>query len=292
MALSSTQSFRRMSAALMFSTSLTFASVALSAQASAQTTDESIRAFEESAYTYCDAKLIAHFIGEPVEGGKVRIGSKLVRGQFEILQSTLARARQYSTCSWADTQHSYGDAEALAQVWGLASASDAKDKVAVLYTQGRSAEVLSALQQAGDVPLTAEQEQGAAAFYQSDYTYCDAKLVSAAWDINIDQAKAEIGIKILNGYSDNLQQVFAAGRQETQCDFPDTQLSYEDAEKLASIWGVAVEEAKVTAAQYYTNGQSAAVRAALASEAPPRPTPIIKTPPGQQDEPPPANTGK
>lgn len=269
--------FRRIAAALMVTSSLTFAGVAV---ADDPTKEESLAAFDASDYTYCDAKLIAAGIAESVEGGKIRIGGKILTGTADQLPGRLAGARQYASCTWADTQHSYDDAEVLAGVWGLADANVAKDKVAKLYTQGRSAEVLAALQQAGGGALTAEQEQAVTAFHQSDYTYCDAKLVSAAWDINIDQAKAEIGVKILNGYAENLQQIFAAGRQETQCSFADTQLSYEDAEKLAAAWGIPVEQAKDVAAQHYTNGQSAMVLAALTSAPTIKPTtPITEEPP-------------
>lgn len=281
--------FRRILAALMVSTSLTFATVALSSEAKAQSEQESLNAYFESGYTYCDAVLLGALWKTEVGDAKVVIGRKVLAGSPDI-PALLSQARQSHACTWADTPHNYNDAEALATAWGLPSAAEAKDKIAYLYTQGRSAEVLAALQQAGGGPLSAEEERGYAAFQSSGYTYCDAKLVGAAWSISIEKAKAEIGMKILNGYGDNLPDILSAARQEAQCDFFDTGLSYDDAEKLASVWGVTIDRAKDKAAEYYTAGQSATVTAALSGPVTPRPTPII-TVPGERPGAPPSGPG-
>ncbi len=274
---------RRLTAALMLSSALTLAT------ASAEAANDPVGAFLSSQYTYCDAKLVAGLWKISIDDAKAEIGRKIEGGYAGNIAPILQQARDASlTCEWADVPHGYDDAERLARVWNMDSVEDAKAKIAWLYTQGDSASVLNAL--ADNPAAVAPQVDDAAldAFYASAYTYCDAKLIGALWHIDMTQAKAEIGQKILNGYGDNLPQILSAARLEAQCDFSDTGLSYSDAEKLASVWGVPVVQAKDKAAHHYTQGNSAAVQAALAGPATPRPTPIVNTPGNQ----PPANGGK
>lgn len=223
-----------------------------------------LRAFHESAYTYCDARLIAESWRVDIDEAKSIIGEKVINRHEDALADSLALARASISCTWADVPHSYADAERLARAWGLASAADAKDKVAYLYTQGRSREVLQQLSQTESAPQP-QDPRALAAFERSAYTYCDAKLIGALWNIGIFEAKAEIGQKILNGYGENLPDFLVEARRRASCDFADSGLSYADAEKLASVWVVSVEQAKIKVATYYTNGQSAIVAEALAS---------------------------
>lgn len=277
---SPSRTFRRIAAALMLSTSLTVAAMALAPRAEAAS--DPLDTFFQSTYNYCDATLISQSWQIEITEAKATIGRKIQNGLVDALESSLAGARREGhACTWADVPHSYEDAEKIAAAWGYADVTEAKDKIAYLYTQGRSAEVLAALSQSQTGGLSPEDESAIEAFLNSAYTYCDAKLVGAAWSQDITGAKASIGYKVLNGYTDQLEGIFAEGRQITTCDFVDTQLSYEDAEKLAGIWGVDVGRAKDKAAQYYTNGQSAIVLGALGqttNATPAGPTPIITIP--------------
>ncbi|MFT3808457.1 MAG: hypothetical protein QM698_00910 [Micropepsaceae bacterium] len=276
---SPSRTFRRIAAALMLSTSLTVAAIAIAPKAEAAA--DPIGTFLTSTYNYCDATLISKSWKIDIDAAKAVIGDKIQNGLESALEASLAAAREEgAACEWADVPHTYEDAERLAAAWGLQDAGEAKDKIAYLYTQGRSAEVLSALSEAGAAPMTPEDQEAWEAFQASDYTYCDAKLVGAAWSMQIDQAKAAIGYKVLNGFADQLPEIFAEGRQTTSCDFTDTLLTYEDAEKLAGIWGVDVGRAKDKAAAYYTNGQSAVVLGALGQSAsnPANPKPIVTMP--------------
>lgn len=102
-------------------------------------------------------------------------------------------------------------------------------------------------------------------FFQSGYVYCDAKLLGALWGLDIGEAKLTIARKIINGIGwavpDILQQARGAGHS---CDWVDTQHSYEDAERLASIWGMSEPyEAKLRVEQLYTIGRGDIVRDAL-----------------------------
>ena len=282
---SPSRTFRRIAAALMLSTSLTVAAMALAPRAEAAS--DPLDTFFQSTYNYCDATLISKSWQIEITEAKATIGRKIQDGMVDALESSLAGARgEGHACTWADVPHSYEDAEKIAAAWGLANPGEAKDKIAYLYTQGRSAEVVTALQNAPAAPMTTEDQAAWDAFQASDYTYCDAKLVGAAWSMQIDQAKAAIGYKIMNGFSDQLPPIFAEGRQVTSCDFADTSLSYEDAEKLAGIWGVDVARAKDKAAEYYTNGQSAIVLGALGQSAsnPSGPKPIVTIKPKEEQQ--------
>ena len=141
----SRRTLRRIAAALMLSSSLTFASVALTGRAAAA---NELETFFSSAYTYCDAKLVASLWSIPIDEAKATIGRKILNGIGDAVPVILQEARLAYACEWADTPHTYSDAEKLAALWGLPDPYDAKLKVAKLYTQGRSAEVVAALGQA------------------------------------------------------------------------------------------------------------------------------------------------
>ena len=258
----SRRTFRRIAAALMISSSLTMASVALSGRAAAA---DAVETFLTSTYTYCDAKLVAGLWSISVDQAKAEIGQKILNGLGDNVPVILKEARVAHACEWADTPHTYEDAERLAAFWGLGDPYDAKLKVAKLYTQGRSAEVVAALGQA--MPVMADPNEAALeAFFQSDYTYCDAKLVAGLWSISVDQAKAEIGQKIVGGYPENIPGLLADARRANACAWEDTGHSYEDAVTLAGVWGLKDPyDAKLKVALYYTNGESAIVLAALGS---------------------------
>ena len=115
-----------------------------------------------------------------------------------------------------------------------------------------------------DEPAAEEiDQQDIAAFGNSQYTYCDAKLISELWSIGILDAKATIGYKLRNNYGDLIPPILAEARQSHSCDWVDTGLAYADAEKLAGIWKVPVDQAKTKAAAYYTAGESQIVLGAL-----------------------------
>ena len=101
-------------------------------------------------------------------------------------------------------------------------------------------------------------------FFQSHYTYCDAKLIGDLWGISVEDAKAQIGMKIRTGIGGNIPSVLRLSRQSgNACEWVDTGYSYEDAEKLSQIWGDSTDDAKAKVAQYLTNGQRYIVERAL-----------------------------
>jgi len=101
-------------------------------------------------------------------------------------------------------------------------------------------------------------------FFSSSYTYCDAKLISELWGISIDNAKSQIGQKIINGIGDNVPTILAESRHAgNRCDWVDTGYAYSDAQELSGVWGTDVDQAKAKIAAYLTNGEKAVVDRAL-----------------------------
>ncbi len=251
---------RRIAAALLVTTALTMAQTALASSVPV----DPFEVFANSGYTYCDATLVAALWKIDVTQAKAEIGQKIVNGLAANIPPLLADARRVATCSWADTPHTYDDAERLAAYWQMPEPYDAKTKVAELYTAGRSDIVLAALAAA---PASGVSQNGDAAdfeaFAQSQYTYCDAKLVGALWQISIDEGKTAIGYKLRNGYGDLIPPILVESRQTNRCEWTDTPYIYDDAVKLAKVWGVPVDAAKLKVAAYYTNGESAVVERAL-----------------------------
>jgi hypothetical protein len=85
------------------------------------------------------------------------------------------------------------------------------------------------------------------AYADSKYGYCDAKKIAKVWGGSIEAAKAVIGQKILSNLQSLADTDIASTQNSVHCDWGDTELSYEDAEKLAKVWGRSVEGAKTKA---------------------------------------------
>lgn len=110
-------------------------------------------------------------------------------------------------------------------------------------------------------PVAAQSETDyAQAFFNSAYTYCDAKLVGAVWGMTPYEGKVQIGMKIVGGYADNLGPLLQTSRNRGfACEWADTGLAYDDAERLGQLWGVETWDAKARAARMFTMGNSGEV---------------------------------
>lgn len=104
----------------------------------------------------------------------------------------------------------------------------------------------------------ASEQQAFDVYFASQHTYCDAVLVARLWNIEVADAKIQIGEKILNGIGDNIPSVLQASRnQGNQCYWEQGHLPYryEDAETIAALWSLgSVSEAKSKMAMLATNG--------------------------------------
>jgi hypothetical protein len=131
--------------ALFVCTSLTIA--ALVTPLPAEASQKDVDAFFKNGYTYCDAKLLASFWGIDTGQAKEAGGAKIRAKNEKTLKNLLKQARKQSACNFEDTQVSFEDASTLATFWGI-DVGQSKDKIAMLYTAGRSKDVRKALKQA------------------------------------------------------------------------------------------------------------------------------------------------
>lgn len=109
------------------------------------------------------------------------------------------------------------------------------------------------LQIAGTPPALANNEWDL--YASSGYEYCDAVMLGAVWGEAVDDAKMTIGRKIGWGNADIVENnLNTARRRGVRCDFHDTGFVYEDAEALAYLWDVSIDEAKVALAEKVSTG--------------------------------------
>ncbi|EFL89934.1 hypothetical protein [Ahrensia sp. R2A130] len=96
-------------------------------------------------------------------------------------------------------------------------------------------------------PAQANTQQDTARYYNSVYKYCDAKKIAAAWNLNIDGAKALIGNKLGGPNVVGAKAIIDSAirsASNTRCTYQDTEVTYSDAQALAGYWGRSVSAAK------------------------------------------------
>lgn len=92
-------------------------------------------------------------------------------------------------------------------------------------------------------------------YADSGYQYCDAVMLGAQWGQSVDEAKATIGRKLGWGNASIVESDLDSARQRNiRCQFEDTGFGYEDAEALAQMWEVAVDDAKAALAEKVSMG--------------------------------------
>ncbi len=259
----------RVALALMLTTSA--AGIVAYQPVVAQTESDYVRAFGNSAYTYCDAKLVGALWGMDPYDGKIQIGMKILGGYAENLVDVLQSSRDRgNACEWGDTGLSYDDAETLANAWGIET-WDAKARAASMFTMGDSGVVESLLGGAGydeDDMHDPDMEQSALdRFWSSGYSYCDAKMIGELYGTDTYQGKIEIGNKIGAGLVANIPLVLNESRERgASCDWADLPYGYSNAQVLAAAWGMDVASAKAAAGDLATWGRIDVIAAALGHE--------------------------
>ncbi|PJB39532.1 MAG: hypothetical protein CO108_17105 [Deltaproteobacteria bacterium CG_4_9_14_3_um_filter_63_12] len=103
------------------------------------------------------------------------------------------------------------------------------------------------------VALTALQLVGAPAFAFADsgtaaYTYCDAQVLAKHWKKSVKEAKAKLAETDRAAVEKALNDARGTINNEKReiCLFHESRFSYDDAEALASAWGIGVSEVKAT----------------------------------------------
>lgn len=94
------------------------------------------------------------------------------------------------------------------------------------------------------------QQQALQAYDNFRYGYCDAKKVAAVWNRSIFNSKVIIGEKVVAGAANLINQDIANTNGRVFCSWEETDLSYNDAVRLANIWAVQPHEAKVKAERW------------------------------------------
>lgn len=85
-------------------------------------------------------------------------------------------------------------------------------------------------------------------YEDSKYGFCDAKKIAHVWGQSVAEGKTTLGEKVRAGREHLADADIASTIGVVQCDWSETELSYDDAEALADYWGRSVTEAKTKAA--------------------------------------------
>lgn len=85
------------------------------------------------------------------------------------------------------------------------------------------------------------------AYFNSAYTFCDAKKIGVVWNQNAYGGKQVIGAKILSGLTHLADADIKSTSRTVACTFRELELTYEDAQRLASYWNMSVGQAKTHA---------------------------------------------
>ncbi|WP_291994396.1 hypothetical protein [Candidatus Accumulibacter sp. ACC003] len=107
-------------------------------------------------------------------------------------------------------------------------------------------------------------------FAASQYTYCDAKMLSGMWKESVWESKSMIGRKIGWGDQQTLNSALRKARGEARthpkrsCDFWEAGLNYQDAEVLAGVWKLSIDESKAFVQEKILAGDELLVRQILA----------------------------
>ena len=251
----------KMALALLMSASA--GTLAIATPASAQEMDNFQR-YANSGYTYCDAKLIGAIYGQDPWQGKVLIGQKIANGIGSNIPLMLRQSRgQGNRCNWADLPHSYADAETLGNYWGV-SPGQAKAKAAAFYTNGQAGAVTDALRYGEASGQTSTDDAALMTYASSGFTYCDAKMIGRHFNQDAYQGKVFIGNKIKAGLIENVPWYLDRSREGgNKCDWGEVPYSYDDAARLATLWGKNVGDTKTAIASLVTMGRSDVVDASL-----------------------------
>lgn len=112
-------------------------------------------------------------------------------------------------------------------------------------------------------------------YLDSEYTYCDARVIAAYWNEDIAEAKQVIGSKLLADDVEGLDALFEEARgeldhgslQELSCNYADEGYTYADMEALAEHWQRSVEDTKALVEQKLLWGDNEVVQSALEDSA-------------------------
>jgi hypothetical protein len=222
--------------------------------------DDAFQRWSSSAYTYCDAKLLAGLWGKETWDAKIRIGRLMAKGRGEEIMDALNQARDRArtnglTCDYWETGLDMQQAELLATFWGIGTI-EAKARVEDKMLIGGRPLVESV--------LDAAKRSGAGTTGGTEHTVtvdsCHTKMLRHLWGMNAAEVQSQVSYKLSSGYNDYVSSEIEQARQlanasrRVACAFHETPYSYDDAQVLAGAWSQSVTEAKAWVEQKYLNG--------------------------------------
>lgn len=168
------------------------------------------QAYADSNYDYDDAALLAQLWNIPVGEAKQVIGHKIINDIEGLLPAKVAPDPKVNThkFDWDSkasnaffnkSHYTFEDAERMAQLWGQADAYAGKKLIGATIISGNSKMVDQLLKGPSNVGADNSEEKWLDAFFNSNYTYDDADLLSQLWNISLGEAKKTIGTKVIAG---------------------------------------------------------------------------------------------
>lgn len=219
-------------------------------------------AYVKSNYSYEDAELLARLWNIPIAEAKQAIGHKIINGIEDLLPEGVEPDPKVdehkvdwdskALDAFFNSRFTYEDAERLAQLWNQPDAYAGKKLIGAKILNGDKHLVDKLLKGSGqEVNM---DEKWLDAYFNSQYTYDDAELLSQLWNLSsVYEAKKLIGAKIINGMENILPDKIRRDNEhkvnpdEKALDaFFNSDYSYDDAALLAQLWSISVVDAKKT----------------------------------------------
>lgn len=210
----------------------------------------------------CQVRELSAYWGTSAEEASATAAAKLRGGQAaELIEAKFMASKLPTQCAWSETIYTYADAEVLAQIWGV-TPEQAKRDVEAKIANGLDYYVAMQLQEG--VPKAEDPKYFVGdEFFNYGYFYCDAKILAAAWDAEPYDAKIQAAKTLLSSESKfPLEEDLKRGtkkmkKQGGTCDFWETGWYPGDAELLAQVWGVPLEESKARIGRAVAQGRTA-----------------------------------
>ena len=169
---------------------------------------KALDAFFKSGYTYNDAERLAQLWGQPdAYAGKKLIGAKILNGQEKLIASLLKSAPNNTNIDeqqldmFFKSNYTYDDALLLSQLWNV-DIVEAKKTIGFKVLNNAEDALPDKIRR--NSPPVNDGGKLLDVFFDSDYTYDDANILSQLWTIDIVEAKKTIGFKLISGYEEAL----------------------------------------------------------------------------------------
>jgi hypothetical protein len=225
-----------------------------------------VSAFLTSDFTICDAKVLATVWDLTLHDAKATSGQKITNMGRGFALTAIDANREAAIqgglqCDYHDEGLTYQDAERLAAQWNQTPA-EAKVTLQNKLMRGWAGEYLGRTDEAANDYHEAPPDDSMEQFFQSQYRYCDAQLLSASWGIAVSDAKSSIGYKVRTGLDVDGYLSEARKEHTIACPFHEN-FTLVEAAQMAAAWGVDQSEAKALAERKLASGNHVGINSAL-----------------------------